>query len=348
MKNRIIFICITLACYSCSSTNLMSLSVMKPAPVSVPSNIKTVAVVNRTQASQATQGIDAVHKVLSLETNDLQKAGAQSSMHGLSDELMKNSRFTDVKPLNLDLRSYGAGVFPAALQWDSVDKICRESNTDALFSLELFDIESKINYGATPANINVGLANLPAVEHHVSMTTTVKTGWRIYDPTSRTILDEYVLSRDISSSASGINPVVAASALNGRIEAVKDVSTQAGQAYAARILPYWIRVSRDYFVGGNDNFKTAKRKAQAGDWNGAAAIWQQETRNTDGKLAGRACYNMAIISEINGNLDGAIQWAQKSYEEYKIRLALDYLHVLNYRKQQDDLLRSQSVANNGN
>jgi hypothetical protein len=346
MKNRMIFACLLLACYSCSSTNQMSLSVMKPAPVSMPSNIKKVAVVNRTQASQATQGIDAMHKALALETNDLQKAGAQASMNGLSDELMKNNRFTDVKPLNLDLRAYGAGIFPSALPWDSVDRICGETNTDALFSLELFDAESKINYSATPTNINVGLVNLPAVENHVNMTTTVKTGWRIYDPSSRTILDEYVLGRDISSSASGINPAVAASALNGRIEAVKDVSTQAGQAYAARILPYWIRVSRDYFVGGNDNFKIAKRKAQAGNWDGAAAIWQQETKDPNGKLAGRACYNMAIISEINGNLETAIQWAQKSYEDYKIRLALNYLNILNYRKNQNDLLKSQSVANN--
>ena len=346
MKNRMIFVCITLVCYSCSSTNLMSLSVKEPAPVSLPPSIKTVAVVNRTQASQATQGIDAVHKALTLETNDLQKAGAKASMNGLSDELMKNNRFTDVKPLNLDLRSYGAGIFPSALPWDSVDRICGMSNTDALFSLELFDAESKINYAATPANINVGIANIPAVEHHVNMTTSVKTGWRIYDPSSRTILDEYTLGRDISSSASGINPAVAASALNGRIEAVKDVSTQAGQAYAARILPYWIRVSRDYFVGGNENFKTAKRKAQSGNWDGAAEIWKQETKDPDGKLAGRACYNMAIISEINGNLDEAIQWAQKSYEDYRIRLALNYLNILNYRKRQNELLKSQSVANN--
>lgn len=346
MKNQILLVCLALTCASCSSTNLMSLSVMEPAPVSLPAGIKTVAVVNRTQASQATQGIDAVHKVLSLETNDLQKAGAKASMNGLTDELLKNNRFTDVRPLSLDLRSYGAGIFPSALPWDSVDRICGQSNTDALFSLELFDTESKINYGATPANINVGLANIPAVQHHVNMTTSVKTGWRIYDPATRTILDEYVLNRDISSSASGINPVVAASALNGRIEAVKDVSTQAGQAYAARILPYWIRVSRDYFVGGNDNFVTAKRKAQAGNWDGAAAIWKQETKDPDGKLAGRACYNMAIISEINGNLDEAIQWAQKSYEDYNIRLALNYLNILNYRKRQNDLLKSQSVANN--
>jgi len=319
---------------------------MEPAPVSIPSNIKTIAVVDRSQASKASQSIDAVHKVFALESNDLQKAGAQASLHGLSDELMKNNRFTEVKPLNIDLRSYGAGVFPSALQWDSVDKICRESNTDALFSLELFDAESKINYAATPANINVGITNLPAVEHHVSMTTSVKTGWRIYDPSNRIILDEYVLGRDISSSGSGINPAAAVSALAGRIEAVKDVSTQAGQAYASRILPYWIRVSRDYFVGGDDNFKTAKRKAQSGNWDGAAEIWQQETKNTDGKLAGRACYNMAIISEINGNLDGAISWAQKSYEDYKIRVALNYLNILKYRKRQNELLKSQSVVSN--
>jgi hypothetical protein len=346
MKNRMIFVCITLICYSCSSTNLMSLSVKEPAPVSLPPGIKTVAVVNRTQASQATQGIDAVHKALALETNDLQKAGAKASMNALSDELMKNNRFTDVKPLNLDLRSYGAGIFPSALPWDSVDRICGMSNTDALFSLELFDAESRINYAATPASINMGIANIPAVEHHMNMTTSVKTGWRIYDPATRTILDEYTLGRDISSTASGINPAVAASALNGRIEAVKDVSTQAGQAYAARILPYWIRVSRDYFVGGNENFKTAKRKAQSGNWDGAAEIWKQETKDPDGKLAGRACYNMAIISEINGNLDEAIQWAQKSYENYNIRLALHYINILNYRKRQNELLKSQSVANN--
>ena len=87
----------------------MSLSVKEPAPVSIASNIKTVAVVNRTQASQSTQGIDAVHKVLSLESNDLQKAGAKASMHGLSDELMKNNRFTEVKPLNIDLQFLWSG-----------------------------------------------------------------------------------------------------------------------------------------------------------------------------------------------------------------------------------------------
>jgi hypothetical protein len=344
MKNPIVFICIAIICYSCSSTSLMSLNVTKPAPVSIPPNIKSVAIVNRTQASSETKTLDAIHKVVSLETNELQMSGAQASIQGLSDELTKNTRFTQVKSLNgLDLRSYGAGVFPTPLLWDSVERIWRESNTDALFALELFDADSRLNYAGNPAGI--GLAGgLPAIEHLLNITTNVKTGWRIYDPTTRTILDEYIIGRDLSSPGSGINPAVAASALIGRKEAVKEVGIQAGQAYASRILPYWIRVSRDYFVGGDQNFKTAQRRAQSGNWDGAAQIWLEETKSANGKLAGRGCYNMAIIAEINGDLDGAIQWAQKSYEDYKIRLGLNYVNILRYRKQQNDLLKSQSVA----
>ncbi len=244
----------------------------------------------------------------------------------------------------LDLRSYGAGVFPTALLWDSVERICKESNTDALFALELFDAESKLNYAGGAANLNLAGGALPAIEHLMNIATNVKTGWRIYDPSTRTILDEYIIGRDLSSSGAGINPAVAASALIGRKEAVKEVGIEAGQAYASRILPYWIRVSRDYFVGGDQNFKIAQRKAQAGNWDGAAQIWLEETKSSDGKLAGRGCYNMAIIAEINGDLDGAIQWAQKSYETYNIRIALHYVNILRYRKQQNDLLKSQTVA----
>ncbi len=94
--------------------------------------------------------------------------------------------------------------------------------------------------------MNLGVTALAAVEHQVNMATSVKTGWRIYDPSTRTILDEYIIGQDISSSGTGINPAVAASSLIGRKEAVTDVGIKAGEAYAARILPCWIR--RPYAV----------------------------------------------------------------------------------------------------
>lgn len=53
---------------------------------------------------------------------------------------------------------------------------------------------------------------------------------------------------------------------------------------------------------------------------------------------------MAFISEINGDLNGAIQWAQQSYENYKVNLALDYLGILRNRKTKNDILETQQVA----
>lgn len=341
MKIPLALIAISIACYSCSSTNLMSLSVTQPAPVGLPPTAKSIAVVNRTRASDENKVIDALHKITSLETKELQTEGAKASVTGLVDELMKNDRFTSVKYLDkLDLRSFGAGVFPSSLSWDTVDRICRDNRSDLLFSLELFDAQSRVD--AAPNGLNKVVGDLAVLQQKVSMTTLVKTGWRIYDPVSRTILDEYVLSKDLVSSSRGINVLAAGSAIAGHKEAIKQTGNRAGQAYASRILPYSIRVSRYYYVRGDGNFVIAKRMAQTGNWDGAAKLWQQETNSPHRKVAGRACYNMAIISEINGDLEGAIQWAQKSYENYNNRLALSYVNVLRDRQADKAVLQSQT------
>jgi len=334
MKYHLAILGITVLCYSCSSTNLMSLSVTEPAPVSLPPNARSAAVVNRSRADDANRTIDAIHRVVSVESKSLRTDGAKASVDGLSNELMKTGRFSTVRSLdNLDLRSYGAGVFPSSLPWDSVEKICRESNTDLLFSLELFDAESRVGIG--PGGLMTAITNVPT---QVSMNTQVKTGWRIYDPYSRTILDEYVVSRDLSFQSRGLDP----SSLLGRKEAVKDAGNNAGQAYASRIVPYSIRVSRYYFVRGNSNFIVAKRMARTGNWDGAAGLWKESTNSSSRKAAGRACYNMAISSEINGDLNGAIQWAQKAYEVYNVRLALSYVNLLRQRQSANEVLKSQT------
>ncbi|HEY4112317.1 DUF6340 family protein [Puia sp.] len=339
--------CATIAifCYSCSSTNLMSLSVTVPAPVSLPPNAKSAAVVNRTRAADENRTIDAIHKAVSFESKTLQAEGAKATVYGLTDELRKNNRFTIVRSLdNLDLRSFGAGVFPNSLPWDTVERICRESHTDLLFSLELFDAESGVGVGAGggPARLLTTIAGTPALDQRVSINTQVKTGWRIYDPTSHNILDEYVLSRNLATHTRLLDPVGTGTAIASRKGAVKEAGMDAGQVYASRIVPYSIRVSRYYYVRGNGNFIVAKRMAQTGNWEGAGKIWQQETNSPSHKAAGRACYNMAIISEIDGDVDGAVQWAQKAYEVYGLRLALNYVNLLHRRQSGNAVLKSQS------
>jgi len=341
MKNLFLFAGMLFFLCSCSSTNLMSLSVTVPAPVSLSPAAHSAAVVNR--SGDDNSAVDRLHRTLSLETRNLQTEGARASMRGLADELIKDGRFANVIRLDsLDLRSYGAGVFPTYLSWDTVERICRQNHADVLFSLELFDAASKVNVGSAPALLANPLGAVAVLDQPFGVNTRVKTGWRIYDPATRNILDEYVLYKDLDFQGRVGNPVRAANSMLGRQEAVRQAGIEAGQSYALRIVPYSIRVSRFYFVRGNGNFIIAKRMAQSGDWDGAARIWQQESTSSSRKVAGRACYNMAIISEINGDLNGAVTWSTKAYEVYNVRLALSYLNVLHNRQNEDAVLKSQT------
>jgi hypothetical protein len=341
MKKCSILLLSVIALSSCKTQQLY-LNVVEPAPVTMPAYIKSVGVINRSIPTDETKALDVLDKAFSLEGVNLDKDGAMESIRGLSDELLNNTRFSEVKTLNdIDFRTSALTDFPTPLTWEIIEKICRETKTDALFSLEKFDTDTHINYSNRKVDMKTPLGIIPGIEHLVSMETLVKTGWRIYDPSAKLILDEYIFNQSVVFSGKGINPLIAASALVGRKDAVNQVSNKAGHGYALRIIPYRLRVMRDYYVKGTNNFKIAKRKAQVGKWDEAGILWEKETTSSSSKIAGRACYNMAIINEINGNLESALKWAQKSYEDTNNKLALRYVRILENRRYKSGILKMQ-------
>lgn len=326
MKIPSTLLAIILLCYSCSPVNLMSLSVTEPAPVSLPPAARTAVVVNRSLAADDSKTVDAIHRTMNGETKQLRSQGSEASVTGLMDALISSNRFASVKALNdPDLRSYGAGVFPVTMSWDTVERICRENHADLLFSLELFDDQSQV--GLT-------IATMGRV-----FNSRVNTGWRIYDPASHSVLDKFTYYSDLNIQGSIFTT---AAAMLTYKEAVIKAGHRCGEDYATRIIPYSLRVSRYYFVRGNRSFIVARRMAQAGDWDGAARLWREATDSRSRKVAGRACYDMAIIGEINGDLNGALQWAQKAYEVYGTPYALSYVNLLQQRISKDAVLRSQT------
>jgi len=342
MKRFLPLIAILILITSCKINHLY-LNVIEPAPVTLSPDIKKVGVINRSMPTDETKVLDVLDKALSLEGVNLDKDGAEQSIKGLSDELLNNKRFDEIRLLSdYDFRTPRLGLFPSPLSWEIVNKICKETGTDALFSLEAYDTDTHINYSNRSVDVKGPLGIIiPALEHHADMETIVKTGWRIYDPANQVIADEFNHIQSVVFSGKGVNPVVAVAGLIKRKEAIQEVSNKGGHGYAMRLLPFELRVMRDYFVKGTYNFKIAKRRAQNGNWNEAAELWEAETRNPKRKVAGRAYYNMAIINEINGSLNDAISWAMKSYEDYNIKLAREYVRILRNRLVKTDIINIQ-------
>ena len=314
------------ALVSCKSTSPISVSVLQPPPVTLSPAVKNIAVLSRTETVANIDPANTAGKVFS-------PGCAQESVNGLADELNKNKRFTDVKYISGNTNSTGTpGRFPAPLSWDTIAKLCRDNNADALFALELLDNSSKMTYATHTVNVITSQGKVANTEHQASMVTTVKSGWRIYDPAAKKIVDEFVVTSDLNFAGQGISKRAAEAAVENREDAVQEVGAKAGHEYAARVTPYRLKVVRTYYTSGNDNFKMAAAKSKAGDWDGAAAIWQKETANHSKKLAAKAFYNLAIVSEINGDLKTALQQAQKSYDSDNNALAQDYISILQERK----------------
>jgi hypothetical protein len=328
MKNKYLFTFFVFSILVFSCKHRVHLTVKEPAVVFLEEKYVSVGIINRSYSSGASKVIDVLENVLTLEGR-LDHNGSKQAVQGVFDQLTVNERFEFVTLLDsMTAKNGGIDVFPAQLPWAEVNGICKREGVQLLFVLELFDTDTRIEYSTQTVNKSTPLGNIPLLQHTAKMITSVKTGWRIYDPANKFVRDEYFLSDRIVSKGTGITPVNALATLMKRGEYVKQLSQQIGSFYAGRIEDQYFRVSRNYFKSGSQKLKMAKRRSEVGDWDGAAELWLEDTKSNKRKVAGRACYNMGIYEEINGDVYKAFEWAQKSYSDYKIKEALTYSNIL--------------------
>ena len=330
--------------FSCQSMNNLTMSVTEPAPVYVPSSLQNIGLLNRSFASKKNKPLDDIDQILSIEGKNLDKEGAENTIQSIKDTFEKDSQFNTVEIITSEkIENPGLSIFPSALPWETVDTLCKENQLDAIVTLSFYDTDAKVSYKTrTVEQLNAFGIKIPMIEHEATITTHIKAGFRIYDNVNKVIRDEITLDRWITSIGKGINPTKAIEAIVGRKESLLQATYVIGQDYVNRTYPFKIRVTRQYYVKGTNNFEIGKRRAQTGDWGGAAELWEQELNNPKEKIAGRACDNMAIINEINGDLETAMTWASKAYTDYEDKNALRYLNILKNRQNKNNLLQEQS------
>jgi hypothetical protein len=261
--------------------------------------------------------------------------------------LSTNNRFKFVALLDsMAVENRAGDVFPAPMDWAEVQQICDANGVQVLFVLEVFDTDTKVSYNMNMVNKNTPLGTIQVPNHRATANTRITTGWRIYDPKNKIVRDEYSLRDRVSNTGSGINPVKALSTIMNREQIVKGLSLRMGRFYAGRVRRQYFRVYRDYFNKGSSNLKIGFRRADGADWDGAAEMWKKETESSRRKVAGRACYNMAIYSEIQGDVKGALEWAQKSYADYNNKAARDYTRIL--RDRMFRIERNEQLEQNDN
>jgi hypothetical protein len=320
------------------------LQVLEPADIFVPIHIERIAVVDRSAPPQGGGGqlLAAAEGLLTGENILEDRHGSARAVTAVTEGLAASPRFDVVRP-PVELRGAIGGAMPDPLRWRRVIKICEQNDADALLTLAAFDSDSWVTVEpfqktlTTEAGKEVEVTRFAAERE-----TTVRVGWRLYDPEQKVIIDQLTSneSRD-TWSHEGIDEQDARDALPAQGDTVADVGEEAGRAYARRIAPGWTTVTRRYYASGHPVLKETKSLVQAGKWKKASKRWRSLLDDPDPKVRGRARYNLALAQERAGHLDRALVLAQKAAVDLGNGKSRAYVAVLQERIANADRLERQ-------
>ena len=340
LYSRLMWLALTLMIGSCGTTSYQ-MQLLQPAKITLPRDIKHVGLVNRSLPEKGKGFLNVMEGLVTGESIAADKEAATECLRGLSTGLNNGPRFTAVIIEGLDLRGTGTRQFPEFLTWQRVEELCTQFRVDALIALETFDSDLALRESYADVERTIDKKKVIVREFRAEARMNVNSGFTIYQPAGRKIIDRNVFTDEMSWSGTGDSKQQAVNRLPSKRRALNESATFSGHQYAERISPVWITATRDVYRKGNDDFKAAARFMKQDNWPEAIAIWKRYTKDADAKIAGRANFNMAVASEVDGNLPVAEEWAQRAWKDYGLKNARNYIALLQTRQFELERLKEQ-------
>jgi hypothetical protein len=311
---------------SCSKYGYVSLKYPTAPYAVLPENIHNIAIVNRSLVKKENNNA-VIDAILTGEVAGSDKMASDECLKGVYDRMNGWRNISIIIPSHSHLYGTGTRQTPEILNWDLVKSICDSSKADALLVLETFDSNSGLLATNVNNQINAVITGNAPPPPNLEIRMNVQSFWRLYDPESKKIIDEYTNTNYLTFNGGGLNIPPP--------DALPKTAYNAGEQYIERFLPGYYYVKRDMYKRGKrsekQQFKTAFRKTEVANWEGAMEVWTPLTKSNNRKNAGRACLNMAVACEVLGKTNDAFTWAKKAYEDYGNKLGRDYANKLKYR-----------------
>eukprot|EP00747_Dinoflagellata_sp_TGD_P180019 gnl/TRDRNA2_/TRDRNA2_31786_c0_seq1.p1 gnl/TRDRNA2_/TRDRNA2_31786_c0~~gnl/TRDRNA2_/TRDRNA2_31786_c0_seq1.p1 ORF type:complete len:348 (-),score=13.61 gnl/TRDRNA2_/TRDRNA2_31786_c0_seq1:48-1013(-) len=319
---------------------------MRPAEITFAPSVNTVLIVDRTKFEK--KAINVIEGILTGEGLKEDQAGVQAFMNSFHNQLNQSPRFSaKMARERLDGNSLTAAM-PKQLAWSEVAKLCRQYQSDILLAIEVFDSDMIITDGKRVVEREVKTDSTTRVvkvdEFYAEGVANITIGIRLYDPETQDIVDQQLFKRTNTWNAAAASKAQALAQLINKGDANRYLSENLGSNYAFKIAPMAISIRRSFKGKAKKapDLERGARQADVGNWAEAAKIWEYGLRqNPRDKEAGYLAYNIGLAHEVQGDLDKALEWAQKSYTQYGFKDGRNYASILRNRIQDEALLSEQ-------
>lgn len=317
------------------------IEIFRAAQISLPEDIQTLAVIDRSRAKPALQELMGdVEGALSGRPEGADRHGAERTVHGLVETLEDSKRFHVVTPL-VGKKYVDTRVFQGEPNWAAFEELCQKSGADAIVSLEDFDSESHVrDWPQVLEAVDLYGQATTVTLHQAQRTTAVKADWRIYNPSKKTVLDavgDWWLEQSWDDADSTQD--AARRRLPPIYDTVLSLGHEAGRTYGHRISPKAQTVRRAFFASGDSGLRQAAQHAQKGQWDKATTLWRKlEQEHEDVTIKGMAQFNLAVAFEVNGNLQAALLWIGRAKSNLNSKRSQNYATELQRRNLQRTIL----------
>lgn len=298
-----VIIVISVACTSLSNVNI---DVLRPATYSVDPYITSVVVVDNSlpyrneNVHLVTNMNDTIAVIDTIWVDNYGKIVTASMAEALKSSAFFDSVYYHPLPLknNQMLSSTGRLTYP------KIDSLCRAYNAQAVISLEAYLYQSKLDF----------------VDQGESFYLTLDVNSQIYWTMSRfdgMLMDAYVQKDTVFWDFLSSSESRQSSGLPGTRDAIETLGWHMGQNAVKRVAPYWEKVKRFYFTGGNYLFLRGADLFKANNLEEAARVWYYIYQNGSKRDKARAAFNLAFSYELRGNFPEAVAWGDISYQLYE-------------------------------
>jgi hypothetical protein len=312
----------SLAFSGCMSRLQMTLPEAKV--VEVPENIKNWVLLDR--SFHRKKGEPAPRLLRDEEIRNRYEQAAIQGIEGFIKYFENDCVSFSVTPVHLQLAKRKSEEGPLAQ--NSVQWICEEFSADALVELSFLEIL----WDTTTIR---ELSGRNQYHYFTYLDLSCRYQWRIYTADYQ-LLDQFEGRFRDQWQASGTSEQGAIRKLPAKAGIAADLFPAMGREYAASLCPGSFEAERKFYkrkTGPNhaiaEAMLQAGKLAEEGRWQEAAKLWRPIAENPQlGKVAGKAAYNLALASELRGDLPNTRRWLLQAYERHRIGAAKAYLDIV--------------------
>jgi len=298
---------------SCATTGKISVQIAVPPQNPLSPDIQSIAILNRSFSDNSYKmQYDSVENMLVNDNLTYTKTfsdtvAADTVLNVVAKAIYDSQYFDVVVPLQRNiLRDDKEDAVTTPLDTTFINLLCKDFNVDGVLVLENFSEKVNRTIRVLPSGsraIYKGMIDLA-----------YDSNWRFYQPKQNPAFINYWAGDDLFWQSPGY--YYTSNEMDKKLPTIRETLITGahllGGDMANLICPIWVDATRKYYITRNKKIDAAIPMIKLNKWDEAFEIWKNFASEPTISLRSKIESNLALVSEMKGNLDQAIEWGEKS------------------------------------